>query len=47
LTVLPKVVYQLFADESAAANHYDLHMFMFAESIGQSSERRDAGELWQ
>jgi hypothetical protein len=28
MTMLPKVVHELFADETAAANHYDLHMFI-------------------
>ena len=26
MTLLPKVVNQLFADETAAADHYDLYM---------------------
>jgi hypothetical protein len=28
MTTLPKVVHELCADEAAAANHYDLHMFI-------------------
>jgi hypothetical protein len=28
MTTLPKVVHKLCADEAAAANHYDLHMFI-------------------
>jgi hypothetical protein len=30
MITLPKVVHELCADEAAAANHYDLHMFMIA-----------------
>ena len=49
MTMLPKVVRELCADEPAAANHDDLHMFtliwMFVSILARLRRRRNGALL--